>query len=95
MRMKIVNASFTVRPGWQPYYEHFIEEMVERSRQENGNVSYDHYKKMGVSNEYEVIEHWADDEALETHKQSANYKEFWRGIGHYVKTEPTVTVLDH
>ncbi|MBN7274032.1 antibiotic biosynthesis monooxygenase [Ligilactobacillus pobuzihii] len=93
--MKIVNASFTVRPGWQPYYEHFIEEMVERSRQENGNVSYDHYKKMDVSNEYEIIEQWADDEALETHKQSANYKEFWRGIGHYVKTEPTVTVLDH
>ncbi len=92
--MKIVNVSFEVRAGWQPYYEDFIAEMVQRSRKENGNVSYDHFKKLGVGNEYEIIEHWADDEALAAHKDSNSYKEFWRGIGHYVKTEPQITVLN-
>ncbi|GBG93774.1 hypothetical protein LFYK43_02330 [Ligilactobacillus salitolerans] len=93
--MKIVNASFVVRSGWQPYYEQFISEMVARSRQENGNISYDHFKKVDGGNEYVIIEHWADDEALQAHKDSASYKEFWRGIGHYVKSEPTVLVFEH
>ncbi len=42
--MKVINVELSVKPGMQKDYEAFIDELVNGSRGEAGNVSYNHFK---------------------------------------------------
>lgn len=43
--MKVINVELTVKPGKQKEYEAFIDKLVQGSRAEAGNISYNHFKK--------------------------------------------------
>lgn len=45
--MKVINVELTVKPGKQKEYEAFIDKLVQGSRAEAGNISYNHFKKSG------------------------------------------------
>ncbi len=45
--MKVINVELTVKPGEQAAYEAFINKLVTGSRSEAGNLSYNHFKKIG------------------------------------------------
>lgn len=46
--MKVINVELSVKPGMQKDYKAFIDELVQGSRAEAGNVSYDHFKKLAA-----------------------------------------------
>ncbi|GEP24450.1 MAG: putative quinol monooxygenase [Lentilactobacillus diolivorans] len=93
--MKVINVELTVKPGMQKDYEAFIDKLVEGSRAETGNVSYNHFKKLGTDNEYEIIEHWQDADAVEFHNQTPHFQTFLSGVGQYLTKDPVIIRMDY
>lgn len=93
--MKVINVSLTVKPGMQAEYEAFIDKLVQGSLSEAGNLDYGHFKKLGTDNEYEIIEHWKDADAVESHNGTAHFKNFLDHIGDYVTKDPDIIRMDN
>ena len=53
--MKIINVKLVVKPDRDAAYRQFIAALVQGSRAEQGNLSYDHYQSLTTPNEYEII----------------------------------------
>lgn len=93
--MKIINVELTVKPGQQAAYEAFIAKLVAGSRAEAGNVSYNHFKKLDADNEYEIIEHWQDADAVAFHNETSHFKAFLDGVGDFLTTPPVIIRMDY
>lgn len=93
--MKVINVELTVKPGRQTAYEAFIAELVAGSRGEAGNVSYNHFKKVDADNEYEIIEHWKDAAAVESHNGTPHFQKFLAEIGDYLTEDPVIIRMDY
>lgn len=93
--MKVINVALTIKPETRAAYEEFIAELVEGSRAEAGNVSYGHYKLIGAENDYEIIEHWADAEAVETHNATPHLQSFLAHVGEYLAKDPEILRFDY
>ncbi|MFN6498058.1 MAG: putative quinol monooxygenase [Nostoc sp. DedQUE01] len=51
-----------------------LPELAEKTRNEEGNISYTIYQSESDPRELILHEHYVDDNAAETHKQSQHYK---------------------
>lgn len=93
--MKVINVALTVKPGQQAGYEAFIDKLVTGSRAEAGNISYDHFKKLGSENDYEIIEHWQDEDAVAFHNETPHFQAFLSGVGDYLSADPVIIRMDY
>ncbi|WP_300562876.1 putative quinol monooxygenase [Companilactobacillus sp.] len=93
--MKVINVSLTVQPGKQADYEAFVAKLVAGSLAEAGNLDYGHFKKIGSDNEYEIVEHWKDADAVESHNNTPHFQEFLNHIGDYVTKDPEIIRMDN
>ncbi|PAK87400.1 putative quinol monooxygenase [Lentilactobacillus parakefiri] len=93
--MKVINVELSVKPGMQSDYEAFIDELVTGSRGEAGNVSYDHFKKLHSDTDYEIIEHWQDDKAVEFHNNTPHFQKFLAGVGEFLTKDPVIIRMDY
>ncbi len=93
--MKVINVELSVIPGKQKDYEAFIHDLVVGSRQEDGNVSYNHFKKLGSDTEYEIIEHWQDQDAVDYHNDTAHFQKFLSGVGDFLTRDPVIIRMDY
>lgn len=93
--MKVINVELNVKPDQTSAYEQFIAALVQGSRAEAGNVSYDHFKKLGSDTEYEIIEHWQDDQAVDFHNNTPHFQKFLAGVGDYLTAAPVIIRMDY
>ncbi|GAX01287.1 putative quinol monooxygenase [Secundilactobacillus silagei] len=93
--MKVINVKLVVKPGEQDRYEAFIDKLVQGSRAEAGNVSYDHFKKIGSETDYEIIEHWQDGAAVDFHNETPHFKAFLAGVGDFLTEDPVITRMTY
>lgn len=93
--MKVINVELSVKPGMQKDYEAFIDELVQGSRAEAGNVSYNHFKKIGSDSDYEIIEHWKDADAVESHNNTAHFQKFLAGINDFLSKNLVIIRMDY
>ena len=93
--MKVINVSLSVKPGKEADYEKFIDELVQGSLAEAGNLDYGHFKKLGTDDEYEIIEHWKDAAAVESHNGTKHFQNFLDHIGEYVSKDPEIIRMDN
>ncbi|AKP67658.1 putative quinol monooxygenase [Companilactobacillus ginsenosidimutans] len=93
--MKVINVSLSVKPGKESEYEAFIDKLVQGSLAEAGNLDYGHFKKLGTDDEYEIIEHWKDAAAVESHNGTAHFQEFLAHVGDYVTKDPEIIRMDN
>ncbi|GAJ25408.1 hypothetical protein JCM15457_272 [Liquorilactobacillus sucicola DSM 21376 = JCM 15457] len=93
--MKIINVELTVKPALEDDYEQFVSELVEHSAEEEGNISYDHFKKLNAAHEYEIIEHWKDQQAVANHNETAHFQKFLAHIEDYVTKPPVILRMDY
>lgn len=92
--MKVINVALHVKPELKPQYETFIHELVVNSAQEAGNEFYGHFKKLDSDNDYEIIEHWQDQAAVEHHNNTAHFQKFLAHVGDYLTADPEITRMD-
>lgn len=93
--MKVINVELTVKEDMKDQYEQFIADLVKGSRAESGNLSYNHFKKIGANNEYEIIEHWKDADAVEFHNNTDHFQKFLNGINDFLSDELVIIRMDY
>ena len=94
-QMKIINVALHVKPELKKEYEDFIHELVINSAPEAGNEFYGHFKKLDSDNDYEIIEHWKDQEAVDFHNDTPHFQKFLAHVSDYLTSEPEITRMDY
>ena len=67
-------------------------EMQEKSRQEDGCLSYSFFTAIEDPNRFVAVEEWRDRVALDRHFTQPHLQEFTRGLGEVVSERPEVAI---
>ncbi|KGP74447.1 putative quinol monooxygenase [Pontibacillus yanchengensis] len=74
--MIITHAHFQIDPTKEQEFLEEIRPLMEQSRAEDGNISYDLLKDTEKENTYTMVEVWKDMEAVEVHGNSNHFTAF-------------------
>ncbi|WP_057913578.1 putative quinol monooxygenase [Peribacillus muralis] len=74
--MIIIHAGFTINPAKQDAFLAEIQPLIEASRAENGNVSYNLHKDTEKDNQFTMVEIWKDKQAVASHNSSEHFTSF-------------------
>lgn len=88
-----VLASIRPQPIHQADVAAALKTLVAASRTEPGNRRYDLFGPADGSDGFHLIEVYADQAALDAHRDSAHYKAFRAAIGAWLAEPPDVKVL--
>lgn len=71
------------------------QELVEKTKQEQGCVAYDLYHDLRNVGHFVFIEEWVDRAALDAHVQSAHFQRLVPLIDQYTRQEGIFTHMQH
>ena len=74
--MIILNVFYSCKPGTRDEVIKLAQDCVDKSRLEEGNITYGQYPVPGTDDDVFVCEVWESKEALAKHSQSDHYKAF-------------------
>ncbi len=74
--MIAIQAKMELIEGKKSSFLENVQELVEQSRNESGNVSYSLYQHTENENGFIMIEEWQDEAAIEIHNQSEHFTKF-------------------
>ena len=74
--MIIIHAGFQVKTELEQEFLNEIKPLIEASRAEQGNISYDLLKDSEKAGAYTMVELWKDMEAVQTHNQAEHFTAF-------------------
>ncbi|VWX35303.1 putative quinol monooxygenase [Exiguobacterium oxidotolerans] len=74
--MIAIEAKLEVQPAKRTEFLEATKALVDGSRLEAGNVSYDLFQSTEDENVFMMIEKWEDQAAVETHNTSAHFGQF-------------------
>ncbi len=93
--MVAVIAVIRVKPGREAEFEQVFAEMTANVKaNEPGNQMYQLTRSRAEPQTYKVMEVYADDAALETHRTSDHYKQGGQRLRELVEGRPEVEILD-
>ncbi|BBD89125.1 putative quinol monooxygenase [Staphylococcus caprae] len=92
--MIIINAKLQIDENKRDDYLELMNELVQNSRQEEGNVFYHHYEDVNEKNVFVVVENYKDEHAVQAHNDSGHFQTFSQHIGDYVIKEPEINVSE-
>jgi len=92
----IVFVRFYPKPNQHDRIESILRAMVAATRSEPGCRRYDLLRAKGEGGGpvFCLIEHYADEAAVQTHRESAHYKEYRANIMDLLERPPEVHMLD-
>lgn len=70
-----LNVKWVIRETETPRILSLLKELVDQTRNEKGNLSYNIYQSVNNANELILHECYVDSEAMEVHKNSEHYLE--------------------
>lgn len=82
--LKIV-ATITVKSDNKEEVLVALQNVVNATRKEEGNVSYDLHQNITNPLEYTILEVWKSQEAIDLHNASAHFDEFKKAIGEKIE----------
>ncbi|MGG4343289.1 putative quinol monooxygenase [Paenibacillus lautus] len=74
--MIIIHAEMKVNSELEAEFLEAVKELIEASRVEAGNVSYNLLKDTDKDDTYLMVEQWKDQEAVEAHNASTHFQAF-------------------
>lgn len=74
--MIAIEAKLEVQPAKRQEFLEATKTLIERSRMEAGNISYDLFQSIEDENVFMMIEKWEDQAAIESHNTSAHFGQF-------------------
>lgn len=74
--MIIIHARMSVKPANKEEFLQEIEAVIEASRAEAGNNSYDLFQDPKETTNFVMVENWKDMEAVQTHNTSSHFQKF-------------------
>ncbi|TPR40445.1 putative quinol monooxygenase [Apilactobacillus micheneri] len=92
--MIVVNVRMTVDPNKRAEYLKFINDLVDKSLKDKGNLAYAHYQDTNNENKYLILEHWDNQEDLDAHLKTKHLVNFQEHIGEFVTEKPELLFLN-
>jgi len=77
--LKIV-AVITIKQEYRDELLSAIHKLVDATRKEDGNISYDLHQNVNNPAEYTIIEVWKSEQAIDIHNASTHFNEFKNAI---------------
>ncbi|MEH7883889.1 putative quinol monooxygenase [Bacillus sp. JJ1609] len=74
--MIIIHAGFQVKADQEKEFLKEVQSLVEASRAEEGNISYDLLKDSEKAGSYTMVELWKDMDAVQNHNQAEHFTNF-------------------
>lgn len=74
--MIIIHARMSVKPANKEEFLQEIEAVIEASRAEAGNNSYDLFQDPKETTNFVMVENWKDMEAVQAHNTSSHFQKF-------------------
>ncbi|WP_078393465.1 putative quinol monooxygenase [Shouchella patagoniensis] len=74
--MIIIHARMSVKPESKEEFLQEIEAVIEASRAEAGNTSYDLFQDPKETTNFVMVENWKDMEAVQAHNTSSHFQKF-------------------
>lgn len=74
--MIAIEAKLEVQPAKRQEFLEATKTLIEGSRMEAGNISYDLFQSIEDENIFMMIEKWEDQAAIESHNTSAHFGQF-------------------
>jgi quinol monooxygenase YgiN len=90
----VVIATLEARPERETDVEAGLRVLLTHTRQEPGNRRYDLYRDSTRPATFHLIEAYADEAALQAHRESAHYLRYREQAGDWLIAAPRVAVLD-
>jgi quinol monooxygenase YgiN len=79
--MILVFATINLKEGKNQEFLDITDSLIENTRKESGNISYDLYKDTQVDNVFVFVEKWKDEDVLSEHMETPHFKAFGEGVG--------------
>ncbi|MBN8203637.1 MULTISPECIES: putative quinol monooxygenase [Bacillaceae] len=92
--MIIIHAGFQVQTDKENDFLAEIRPLIEASRAEEGNISYDLVKDTEKAGSYTMMELWKDMDAVKFHNQTEHFTSFTAKAPQYFSAPPQVKVYD-
>ncbi|EWG08691.1 putative quinol monooxygenase [Cytobacillus firmus] len=92
--MIIIHAGFQVQTDKEDDFLAEIRPLIEASRAEEGNISYDLVKDTEKTGAYTMVELWKDLDAVKFHNQTDHFTSFTANAPQYFAAPPHVEVYD-
>ncbi|SFC66073.1 Quinol monooxygenase YgiN [Bacillus sp. OV322] len=92
--MLIIHAGFTIDSAKHEEFLKEISPLIDASRAEEGNISYDLYKHTEKENVYTMVEVWQDLQAVESHNKSSHFTSFTAAAGNFLTAPLDVKVFN-
>lgn len=81
--MITIVAVCDIKPEGKEKFLDLALSLVESTRKETGNVSYNLYHDLNNPNQYTFIENWKDQEAIDQHNASVHFTSFVKNASPY------------
>ncbi|MBV7390034.1 MULTISPECIES: putative quinol monooxygenase [Enterococcus] len=85
--MIIINVLLKVKPEKREEFLVFVEDLVSKSRQDEGALFYDCLESLDTKNQFMIIENWRDQAAVDLHNETAHLKKFIVEIDQYLAAD--------
>lgn len=85
-------ASLHAKPEHRDEVLQALQQMVNASRSEPGNLRYDLFERDGAPGTFDLYELYVDREAVEAHRQSAHYADYRQRTAAWLANPPEVKV---
>ena len=79
--MITIIAKCTAKIGAEERLKELALELVNESRRESGNVSYDFYENLSSPSKFTFIECWESEKAIDSHNASSHFINFGKKAG--------------
>lgn len=92
--MIIIHAGFQVKADLEQEFLTEIKPLIEASRAEQGNVSYDLLKDTEKAGAYTMVELWKDMDAVQTHNKADHFTAFMAKAPQYMAAPTEVKLFN-
>lgn len=79
IELKII-AAITVKADFQKEMEEIFYAVIDGTRKEEGNISYDLHQDVKNPLKYTILEVWKSQEAIKIHNETPHFKTFVKAI---------------
>ncbi|MBC2179527.1 putative quinol monooxygenase [Listeria booriae] len=91
--MLVIQAKLEVQEGQIEVFLEAVGPLIEASRAEAGNVSYNLTCSVENTTEYYMLEEWEDLAAIDAHNKSKHFQDFQASVGTMLASAPRIQVL--
>lgn len=89
---KIIIAQLSVKENKIEQFLEVAQDMVGKSKNENGCLVYRLLNEINKPNEFVIYEKYINDKAVDFHNSSEHFKNFIKSVPDFLLTEPQIDV---